>query len=536
MSSEKHPVVVSGTNKKRKRSQKDHHHIIEKLQQNYGIDLPDIPGIPVEVIPLHVNALKETRKFFQHCKNTIVHPLQNVEEENQQNRGATGDRDTTVLRRMLQRIEGTAEPVPESFQTQRDDQVTLLRNKDQAVSAWLEAIRRQIRDGRNTQKDSVPLCAVQHLWNLLSTHSKVSVQRASLHLICQLLDKSADCRAWLFSSGETVATFMDLIAQETTPASLQQSCLQREFFLLIRSLIDKEYDTTYPILRTSILRLKQMIPAIDGDSVDPTNVMSADAMRQTRDIAMKFHDKEVERVNKILHRAQLCLDIMFPRLVDTKPTHTGETEDDDEDDIDWEDGWEQEGEELAAMDHADAVARTIENMRATANVRDGELVIQMENPDRNHSGNEESEEARTRLNKCLGLLLGRHMPRLSLWVTALTQADDLTSSSYGSSVLERMSRDKSIARCRARDSLMDLKSRTACFLATTKRLQSGLAIEQRTVEDAPITARGIPPSGPNLTGVSRHSSLQKRLSRPVGQARDFRQQRSHRIQIKYNKI
>ena len=48
----------SSHNKKRKRRQ-------EKLQQ-YGIDLPEIPGVPVEIIPVLVHALKVTTKFFQH--------------------------------------------------------------------------------------------------------------------------------------------------------------------------------------------------------------------------------------------------------------------------------------------------------------------------------------------------------------------------------------------------------------------------------------------------------------------------------------
>ena len=66
--------MSTATQKSKKRKRQ------EKLQQ-YGVDLPEIPGVPVEIIPVLVHALKVATKFFQHESSRAFNEDWEEEEE-----------------------------------------------------------------------------------------------------------------------------------------------------------------------------------------------------------------------------------------------------------------------------------------------------------------------------------------------------------------------------------------------------------------------------------------------------------------------
>ena len=141
--------------KKRKRHPSD---------QQHGIDLPQIPGIPIEILPLHVQAVKLCSAFVRrHADKEAVLPytVDNVyKDEDDDVRGSeqTNDRlcDATsassVMDTLFHRIEQGAAQAEAQTDTGRDRRESL-RQKEQAVTSWLQAIHRWIKDN-NRHRDS----------------------------------------------------------------------------------------------------------------------------------------------------------------------------------------------------------------------------------------------------------------------------------------------------------------------------------------------------------------------------------------------
>jgi hypothetical protein len=211
--------ATGGQQRKRKRGLTDR----EKLQQ-YGVDLPEIPGIPVEIVPLHINAVKIATKFFQKdAKEAAILPYEEPPrsteisgtEANQQ--VATASRGS-VMESVFNRLGEAASRSQVSPEETRTKAERLSRKTD-AIKSWLQAIHRWIRDQRsrerysneagtaNNSKDKqtansarrpVPVAVMEHLLEVTMEHKRVSVRRAATHTIGHLLRKSADCRRWIF--------------------------------------------------------------------------------------------------------------------------------------------------------------------------------------------------------------------------------------------------------------------------------------------------------------------------------------------------
>ena len=75
----------SSSIKKRKREGREER--LERLR-SYGIDLPDIVGMPVQLIPIHVNALQVTSKFYKEDGGALQGPV--VPEEYKIGANGTG--------------------------------------------------------------------------------------------------------------------------------------------------------------------------------------------------------------------------------------------------------------------------------------------------------------------------------------------------------------------------------------------------------------------------------------------------------------
>lgn len=528
-----------------------------KLKE-YGLDLPDIPGLPIQVIPLQINALQVTTKFFQQdvtAKTTTVYPYDEPVSTDSATEKRTSllvaspesrpgeDHSQSVMESIMNRLdESTAALPPEE---ERLAQERTKRKKD-AIQSWLEAIHRCVRDQRkpgnnNNNNDdnnrhgggkaSVPLAALQHLWDVGQSHKRLTVRRAALHCAGHLLQKSSDCRRWLFQEGSFFVDWMDKLAAASTkadhqgpePAASSGSRIrlwQREAFLLLQNFLDQGYGDLYPTLIVGMQRLKQTCPMVvvvqedaasGGDSATTTRIHTMADWRRLRDVAIQYVKQEEECVRKLIQRAQACMDILVPRLgvvveptqpppqqaettADTsnKDNEDGNGGDEDDDDIDWEDGWENtvdqdngipeenDNDDDEPESHAAAVERTLAVIETTAGLQSGALEIDLNRQDPDTAANEEhaaSEPAtllaRARLVKCVGILSDRHMPRLAAWVEGLTCADGLVlqhQKDGAASCFVTMSQDLVHCRKDALGVLLELKSAVASILQSSQRL------------------------------------------------------------------
>jgi len=360
-------VLGGGTAKKRKRSAEQRRQERREKLKQYGVDLPEIPGLPIELIPIHVHALKKTTKFFQHqTPVTVFSPYDDDDDGAQDDekrrsaadysitnaggeqlravgpataaRSARETADDDPLASVFRQIDESAGPSSSSASS--DATATLRRRQardratemSDAVAAWLDAIRRLLRDGgggggRNggsssgKRRPSVAAAAFGHLWEMCQSHHRVTVRRASFHLASRLLQKSADCRRLLLgdddcprpchqgvdpssfsssssSSSSRLVDWMDSVisgtggddpaedggdAVATNAAQAASSdgngndrndneararCFRRESYLLLLHLDESGYGELYPILPIAIQRFQQTCP----DAASPSAV------------------------------------------------------------------------------------------------------------------------------------------------------------------------------------------------------------------------------------------------------------------------
>jgi hypothetical protein len=258
------PQASSG--KKRKREGREER--LERLR-SYGIDLPDIAGMPVQLIPIHVNALQVTSRFYREDDGALQGPV--VPAEFKIGANATGPapvaggaleatrRSTNpsagtpaVLEGILHRMDApsAARDGVGSTSSQQHQNVQRSRSKDAAVADWLQAVHRHLKDNNARSRRrmnggsaddprsssaataeaaagpvvparTVVMASFEHLWEQVMRHKKVSVRRAALYLSAQLLYRSAECRQFLLEASSTASLPTTNTKQE--PSTLPSS-------------------------------------------------------------------------------------------------------------------------------------------------------------------------------------------------------------------------------------------------------------------------------------------------------------------------
>jgi hypothetical protein len=372
------PAPGSGYSYKRKRAAppKPKESKTARLKE-YGLDLPDIPGLPIQVIPLQLNALKVTTKFFQQdaiAKATTIPPYEVQPPDSSTD--ASAERTTavstdnssslSVMESIMNRLEKSTAALPPEEERLSQERT---KRKKEALESWLEAIHRCVRDQRQYQsrqnnnnddgksrfggggKTCVPLAALEHLWDVGQSHKRLTVRRAALHCCGHLLQKSSDCRRWLFQEGTFLVDWMDVLAAATTLASTSSSSStsrstaitdqevpgeaastgtrirfwQREALLLLQHFVEQGYSDLYPTLTVALLRLKQTCPMVvvsESDASTSGGIASTSSdrvhtmadWRRLRDVALQYAEQEERCVRKLIQRAQACMDILVPRL------------------------------------------------------------------------------------------------------------------------------------------------------------------------------------------------------------------------------
>ena len=570
----------------------------EKLRQ-YGIDLPDIAGLPVTVIPLHVHAIKCTTQLIRQSYSQTIFPLEIISNDDGDSAIATTREDETtgggggVLDSVLQRVDDVSSAASRTAESRTNQALVQQRYLD-SVQSWLGAIHRWIRDrpsrDNNDDKRQVPVAALQHLFfenaddtpqeNDEAASVSIPVRRATLHLAGKLLEKSADCRKWLLQQSSLqppkngrrqkrnkklpLVRWMDaLITAAPSDQAAAIRLWQREGYQVLLHLESKGYNDLYPTLSVAIQRFQQLCPHVtttttttvsEHDNMSPENNSMLE-WRRIRNAAIEHWEQLRGRLDKMLERAQTCLDTLVPRLnspgpamsaQDGVPTTTRGAEeengenDDSDDGIDWEDGWGDDATQNIPADHSnreshrEAVDRTIQAMRSTGGLQDGGLGISFS---QNHTTLPNA-ELRERLDKTVQRLAERYMPRLSLWVHSLTTADSLVetpvSSTAGVSSWVSMSSTALRRRQEVLQQCVEYKAEVARILASANRL--GVESTAATNADDAAARPRRHPVVADLIGARRNATLSSNLGRKRSMAAsrgDRTRVRSNRIKIKF---
>ena len=565
----------------------------EKLRQ-YGIDLPDIPGLPVKVIPLHMHAVKVTAKLFS--KNGTyqqkIFPISGLSRDKNEREDSTAA-PSSLLGSILQRVGESRESANTSPEHQRTEREQLKKHQD-GVSAWLNAIHRCVRivNGRNGREQEgsaqtssqVPVAAIQHLLEIGLDHRRWPIRRATLLLVGKLFEKSADCRKWFLESREEskklpLMKWMDSVLSAEEEQAVRQ-LWQREAYELLVYLEEKGYGEYYPTLSVALQRFQQLCPRIfteatgDSESAEGTgqqrNMLD---WRQLRSGAMNHYEEMDRRLAKVIRRAQYCMDVLVPRMdSSTNRTSTedesknrldlddsrkngdvreggndeqnGGDDEDDNDSIDWEEGWDDRNQpDITTETHVYAVERTIQAMESTGGMHEGALEISFSEGDlQNDNGTENSsdsdkERAKARLDKAVKTLLTRYMPRLSLWVEGLTNADALVPQTSGA--LITMSPAELHRRRLAVQHCVAMKNEVSRVLSSAQRLGMHASMNNNAEisDEARVNVRQQPIAIADLVGSRQNQRLASSLStkRSRSTPRDYTRKRSNRIRVKFTK-
>jgi hypothetical protein len=497
--------------------------------------MPDIPGIPTQVVPVFVHALKVSNKFFQHA--TVAKKPFSANEHNTDEERIDPVSATSIVEGLMNRVEAST-----ASSEDRKEQEERLHRMQDAVEAWLETVKRFVRNDKRKSEDnepgskrqSVPFSCFLYLWNMQQEHARVSARRAALHLSELLLQKSRDCRFHMEQDTTLAKWVTNVVAEGTiwknSEAAIQLPLLQQESQMLLNYLIEEGYGSLYPKIGVAQQRLRQLCPNVDTPSSGTSNMID---WRRLRDVALQFGEKETRYIERLVAVAHTCLDSLVPRLSDRKaqPKEADAAGDDkdDEDDIDWEDGGDfgdGHSNTLDGESHFAAVERTLAAMESTGAVRGGEIDIDFAKiTDETTVVQTQDNKSTERLKKCVQLLSHRHMPRLSAWVEGLTNADNLV---LESSSLVLVPSATAQLRVELLERLLVLKRMVASVLSAAQRLEVVPTKEGATVQ----TDASMPRMGVNLAGEGRHLSLDSSFSRRRNTNPKIKS-RSKRIQIKY---
>lgn len=450
-----------------------------RYYQHYQPDLPEIPGVPPDLTPKLVEALKSTTKFFS--KSDKPFSLEPPNEDH----STSSQQSLSVVDSILNRMECSAE---EKARTKR------LERMQSDCQSWLDAVKRRAPESH--RGSSVPLACFRYLWGLGQEHGRVAVRRASLNLCGTLLLKSCGCRMHVSSDDTLLKWVTCVVDAKDVKASLeiQVSCWQAEALEWFTHLSDM-YGEMYPkfYVAQQFLQQRASIDAVMTQGNSGANMVD---LRRIRDIATKYADAELEKVDKLIQRGHDLLDLLVPRVgvavrgtvEAAKPKANGTDDDgseaDEDDDIVWEDG-DEEFDDTAGKQHVDAVEKTLAAMASSGGLQGGHIEINLESKEDDEESFTMDGNTSRRLQKTVQLIETRHLKRLSSWVDGLVKADGLV---LREKSLIIMSSEESRKRAELLQKLLNRKQTLANILASAAKL--GVAVEPNT-NDTPDELRHI---------------------------------------------
>lgn len=460
--------------------------------------------MPPHISSKLVETIRVAKKFFENHQDDIISPLQTrIQRSIHQN----------VVESIISRLEQVKER--ENAKTERE----IKESMDDALGGLLGLLIHG-----EALKVSPAVGSLNYLWKM-QQHELPVFRRMSLYLGGHILLKNEGCLArwqdgllpWITSVAE-VQNVPDERAKEMLlwqkEAKLWASCLVNRFPDSNKLLVAARY-------------LEHKGPSFQTEGVDAFKTIKD--WRIIRDIAMVHAAHECEVVEKLVRRSYACIDELMPRvgIAPDKDEQVQTVEhacigEDDDDGIDWEEG----DNDVAAELHAVAVEQTLALMHTTGYLRGGDLEIRLTNDGENEGGdNAQDVLHKRRLKKLMNLLTLRHLPCLSTWVNAMTEADNLVEANDSWVMMPQDERDRRHATSQR---LMEQKQTVAAVLRAASRLNV-------TAEQAYNVCTHRNTFIPNVrqqryVGLSRIVEQQR-----LEPSSDATRKRSNRIQVKLNR-
>lgn len=481
----------------RKRSGTESHSQRAKRPRD-GAEFVEIDGVPPDVSPKLVEAIRAAKTFFKHHRNDVISPHFDSELVNENSRD--------LVASIMDRVEQAKERENRKKEDTRRNDMTL------ALYSWLHSLDHQSKGSRSSS-----VACFEYVWKT-QEHERPSVRRMSLYLCGHLLLRNDDCRdRWQ----DTLLDWISTVIQVKVPEKFEKDALlwQKEAMLWV-SEVSHQFPENNKFL-VAKMYLDQRGPSLKAEGSHAGKNMAD--WRRIRDIALLHGVRQCDHVEKLVRRAFDSIDTLMPRVGDDEHDDSADSliGDDENDDIDWEDGDEDEARET----HVAAVEQTLALMETTGGVRGGDIEIRLDsNGNEGGDDNRRSDRERKRLQKRITSLSTKHLPCLSTWVNALNASDNLVLQNES---LVSMSSDRLRERQIMLQRLSHVKRSVASVLSAASKLE--VNVEERRES-------GTHGSGFQTNVPRRHHGLASTMERRVrGPSSNITSKRSNRIKIKFNK-
>lgn len=410
---------------------------------------------------------------------------------------------------------------------------------------------------------SIPYFLFMYLWEMQQEHDRVTVRRSALFFSSLLLQKSKDCRLYLEQESHLVDWVSNIVAggkiwKDPDKAALHLPLLQGEALSLLSYLLDNGYGRLYPKIGVASKSLRHQCP--NSNVVQVPDLGGMATWRKLRDVALLHGDEEIDRVGKLLQRANGYLEILVPRFgrgndgetaifTDHEKQHghdvdvvdnDNDNDEDEESNIDWEDGdgLDDKGESMfggttSPEMHISAVDKTMAAMESAGTIllRGGELEIEFgaqaneglysNTVDDGPSSTVQNPTVRKKLEKCIQKLSQNHLPRQTAWLEGLRNADTLVMTF---SSLVSMSSQSRKQRLDLVERLSELKQQITNTISSASRLRIDVMkqqLQQQQQEAIPLSSRIVAPRmlGEIVNGRFGHLRRHIRKKKQAGTTR-----------------
>jgi len=435
--------------------------------------------VPPIVVPYLLEAVKGQKSYI-----TMQHKLSRDDDQsssssgplNQRNaandgsssRRASGDATHDAIFARIQALDTTGGPIQE-----------LQLGAQKSLDALLGEMNAQTRDVGNDIVDDEDLpsgCAVgclEFLFDLITDDTaKIILRHAALCVCRGFLQHRNDCR---IVYTKKIKELVDAIGDADQHLDACPKIGKKEHVIVYQQeglKVIKDLSTRFKTIQPTLVIAGRYLEEQKGISLvagtqsalkRKTNVGMIE-LRRMRDVALKFADKEADRIRKLLGKVDSCFETLVPRFghssASSDPVIPIRSEDEalnddkeidllvveevqsDDDDIDWEDGDnEDNGEELVHSndkeDHMARVERTLAVMKQSGAIQSGTLDVEfgiqsgqsslLEAPNTDAEADSAVTKAIEQLSKCIEKL-SKRQKRISLWIDAIVSADNMTDS------------------------------------------------------------------------------------------------------------
>ena len=420
-----------------------------------------LPGIPGAVVPFLLDAIKLQKKLLsKEMKLNQSHPSALNKTTNH---GEPGNVINDIMLRMKKGEKLVDEQSPDA---------KLLEELRRSVHHSLKCLMKNILDNslKSSNVKSISKNCFKFLIDMVQdAKCKSLLRRASLRVIHILLQSSRVCRDFFagpqdFMLTSYVSTIADINTQiqrshsqtleviegkEADSVDRHSMKLKHEAVELLVDL-ENNHSHSYPKLAVALKilreqkgfiisynRLPKKANHVESSLVEDPGSKNIMQLRQIRDTALKLGANECARIQKLLQITQKCFDALVPRIADfnseitleNKHNNSDQTppkDNEDENSIDWEDGFESEDDNRdCGDDHVAAVESTLAVMESTRATLNGGISVDFGVRDEgsNHTSKILTSNKIT-LNK-LVTRLSKQKLRLEIWIDGLKFADNM---------------------------------------------------------------------------------------------------------------